>query len=208
MTVARGEVMALVGRNGAGKSTTLRSLIALGVRCGGVIRFDGKDVSRLATHQIVRRGLGYVPEDRRIFADLTVMENLSVGRRSAPHGATAWTPERLFALFPNLSALRHRRGNEMSGGEQQMLAIARSLMGNPSMMLLDEPSEGLAPKIVQEMGSAILAMKQEGLAILLAEQNLRFAGRVADRATLIEQGCVRFFRHVQRDGSSPERRFC
>ena len=139
-----------------------------------------------------RAGLGYVPEDRRIFTDLTVEENLAVGRQPPRPGAPTWTPERLYALFPNLAEMRRRPGGRRSGGEQQMLTIARTLMGNPSLVLLDEPSEGLAPKIVEQMADAILAMKREGLSVLLSEQNLHFARLISDRAYIIETGRIRF----------------
>ena len=190
--VAAGEVVALVGRNGAGKSTTFKAIAGLLERRGGTVRFEGEDVSRLPTHMLVRRGLAFVPEDRRIFTDLTVEENLEAGRQPPRTGAPHWTPERLYALFPNLGAMRRRRGGAMSGGEQQMLTIARSLMGNPRLVLLDEPFEGLAPKVVEEMADAIAALKQEGLAILLSEQNLGFARAISDRAVVIDRGQVRF----------------
>ena len=192
LDVGAGEVVALIGRNGAGKSTTFRSLVGLVPRRAGQVSFGGQDVSRLQTFEIVRRGLAYVPEDRRIFAELTVEENLSVGRRPERAGAPLWTPDRLYALLPNLGTMRNRPGGRMSGGEQQMLTIARSLMGNPSLVLLDEPSEGLAPKIVEQMAQAILAMKAEGLGVLVSEQNLHFARLIADRAVVIERGRVRF----------------
>jgi branched-chain amino acid transport system ATP-binding protein len=190
--VRPGEAVALVGRNGAGKSTTLRAILGLVANRSGEIVFDGAPISRLAPHEIARRGLAYVPEDRRIFAELTVEENLEVGRQRPRAGAPQWTKERLFAIFPNLAELRFRLGGRMSGGEQQMLTIARSLMGNPSLVLLDEPSEGLAPKIVEEMIAALLAMKREGLSLLISEQNLYFARLVADRLAVIEKGCIRY----------------
>ena len=174
-TVGDGEVVALLGRNGAGKSTTLRSIIGLVADRSGGIEFQGEDISKLRTHEIARRGLGWVPEDRRIFTELTVLENLEVGRQPPRAGAPTWTADKLFALFPNLAEMRQRLGDRMSGGEQQMLTIARTLMGNPALVLLDEPSEGLAPKIVEQMAAAILAMKREGLALVISEQNLRFA---------------------------------
>lgn len=188
LTVRPGEVVALLGRNGAGKSTTFKAIAGLLERRRGRVAFAGEDVSRLPTPALVRRGLAYVPEDRRIFADLTVEENLSVGRQPPREGARPWTTERLFALFPNLAEMRRRRGGAMSGGEQQMLSIARALMGNPRLVLLDEPSEGLAPKIVEDMALAILALKREGLAILLSEQNLHFARLISDRAVVIDRG--------------------
>ncbi len=192
LTVGAGEVVAMVGRNGAGKTTTFRAIAGLVGRREGRILFDDQDVSRLETFEIVRRGLAFVPEDRRIFTDLTVEENLAVGLQKPRAGAPSWTPERLYGLFPNLGAMRNRPGGRMSGGEQQMLTIARSLMGNPRLVLLDEPSEGLAPKIVEDMARAILAMKNEGLSMLVSEQNLHFARLIADRAVVIERGHVRF----------------
>jgi branched-chain amino acid transport system ATP-binding protein len=185
-----GEVMVLLGRNGAGKSTTMKTLIGLVRPARGRIDFAGIDIAGWEPFRIARAGLGYVPEERRIFADLTVMENLEVGRQPARDGRPAWTDERLFALFPNLGRMRGRPGGRMSGGEQQMLTIARTLMGNPRLLLLDEPSEGLAPLIVEEMASAILALKRQGVTVLLAEQNLHFAARVADRAAVIEKGRI------------------
>jgi branched-chain amino acid transport system ATP-binding protein len=192
LEVATGEVVCLLGRNGAGKSTTLKSIIGLVRPASGAIAFDGLRIERLEPYAIARAGLGYVPEDRRIFTDLTVTENLEVGRQPARPDAPTWTPERLFALFPNLGAMQDRPGGRMSGGEQQMLTIARTLMGNPSCLLLDEPSEGLAPVIVDQMAAAIRALKKEGLSVLLSEQNLHFAAEVSDRAYIIEKGRIRF----------------
>ena len=192
LEVAAGEVVALLGRNGAGKSTTFRAILGLVANRSGAVIFDGEDVSALAPYDIARRGLGYVPEDRRIFSDLTVGENLLVGRQQPRAGAPTWTLDRLFGIFPNLSDLRHRPGGRMSGGEQQMLTIARTLMGNPSLVLLDEPSEGLAPKIVEQMIEAIRDMKRQGLSLLVSEQNLHFARLVADRVYVIEKGRIRF----------------
>ncbi|SHI60074.1 branched-chain amino acid transport system ATP-binding protein [Roseomonas rosea] len=190
LQVGSSEVRVLLGRNGAGKSTTMKSIIGLVRPTSGHIRFDGQEIAGEEPHRIARRGLGYVPEDRRVFADLTVMENLEVGKQPARGGMRPWTAERLFELFPNLGRMRDRPGGRMSGGEQQMLTIARTLMGNPRLVLLDEPSEGLAPVIVEQMAKAILALKGEGLTILLAEQNLHFAGGVADSATVVEKGRV------------------
>jgi branched-chain amino acid transport system ATP-binding protein len=192
LAVDAGEVVALLGRNGAGKSTTFRSIIGLVEQRSGRIMFEGRDVSHKPTHEIVRDGLGYVPEERRIFTDLTVDENLEVGRQPQRPNAPHWTPEKLFALFPNLAEMRKRAGGRMSGGEQQMLTIARTLMGNPSLVLLDEPSEGLSPKIVEQMVHAIRAMKQEGVSILVSEQNLHFARLISDRAYIIERGRICF----------------
>lgn len=192
LNVGEGEVVALLGRNGAGKSTTFKSLIGLLPTRKGTIRFMGEDISRLDTHQIAKRGLGYVPEDRRVFSDLTVEENLLVGRQPARGGRPAWTPERLYEIFPNLGEMRTRPGGRMSGGEQQMLTISRTLMGNPALVLLDEPSEGLSPKIVEDMAKAILIMKQQGISIVISEQNLHFARLISDRAYIIEKGRTRF----------------
>jgi branched-chain amino acid transport system ATP-binding protein len=192
LEVGRGEVVALIGRNGAGKSTTFRSIMGLVADRRGAIRLHGSDISRLPTYEIARRGIGYVPEDRRIFTELTVEENLVVGQRPKREELQAWTPERLYDLFPNIGRMPGRLGGRMSGGEQQMLTIARTLMGNPSIVLLDEPSEGLAPKIVEDMARAILILKKEGLSILLSEQNLHFARLIADRAYVIESGAIRY----------------
>jgi branched-chain amino acid transport system ATP-binding protein len=192
LTLQRGEVAALMGRNGAGKSTTLRAIMGLLPPRKGRVRFMGQDITGQAPFRIARLGLGYVPEERRIFTDLTVFENLEVGRRPASQGRAAWTPERLFAVFPNLAEMRNRRASAMSGGEQQMLTIARTLMGNPDAVLLDEPSEGLAPVIVEQMAEAVLRMKAEGIAVLLSEQNLDFAAAVSDRAYVIEKGSIRY----------------
>lgn len=203
-TVGDGEVVALLGRNGAGKSTTLRSIIGLVADRSGGIEFQGEDISKLRTHEIARRGLGWVPEDRRIFTELTVLENLEVGRQPPRAGAPTWTTDKLFALFPNLAEMRQRLGDRMSGGEQQMLTIARTLMGNPALVLLDEPSEGLAPKIVEQMAAAILAMKREGLALVISEQNLRFARLISDRAVIIEKGRVRYAGTMAELAANPE----
>ena len=194
LQVGRGEVVALMGRNGAGKSTTLKALMGMVARRGSV-QFLGQDIARREPHDIARLGLGYVPEERRIFTDLSVMDNLEVGRqrpRRWPDGTAApeWTPEKLFALFPNLGEMPERPGGRMSGGEQQMLTVARTLMGQPLLVLLDEPSEGVAPLIVQQMARTIRALKAQGVSVLLSEQNLPFAEAVADRAYLIEQGEV------------------
>ena len=195
--VGRGEVVALMGRNGAGKSTTLKAIMGLISERAGTVRFNGEDISKLKPFEIARRGLGYTPEDRRIFSDLTVMENLDIGRqppRQFADGqpAPAWTPEKLFALFPNLAEMPGRLGDRMSGGEQQMLTVARTLMGNPLLVLLDEPSEGVAPLIVEQMAATIVELKKEGLSILLSEQNVHFARLVADRVYVLEKGEIRW----------------
>jgi branched-chain amino acid transport system ATP-binding protein len=191
--VRAGEVVAFMGRNGAGKSTTFKAIMGLLAHRSGSVRFHGRDISRLKSFEIARLGLGYTPEDRRIFSDLTVLENLDVGRQPARtfadgRPAPSWTPERLFALFPNLAEMEDRLGSRMSGGEQQMLTVARTLMGNPLLVLLDEPSEGVAPLIVEQMANTIIELKKEGLSILLSEQNIHFAELVSDRVYVLEKG--------------------
>lgn len=197
LNVKRGEVVALMGRNGAGKSTTLKALMGMLDKRSGAISFLNQDISKTEPHYAARLGLAFVPEDRRVFTDLTVMENLAVGRqpaRESVDGQTApeWTPERLFKLFPNLGEMRQRPGGRMSGGEQQMLTVARALMGNPYLVLLDEPSEGVAPLIVEQMAQMILELKDQGVSILLSEQNMHFAQLVSDRAYVLEKGQIRY----------------
>ncbi len=197
LQVRRGEVVALMGRNGAGKSTTLKTLMGLMDKHKGTVSFMGHDVSEAQPHLIASLGMGFVPEDRRVFTDLTVTENLEVGRqspRSWPDGQAAptWTPQDVFKLFPNLGEMPDRPGGRMSGGEQQMLTVGRTLMGNPFLVLLDEPSEGVAPIIVEQMVHMILELKAKGVSILLSEQNLRFAELVSDRAYVLEKGQIRF----------------
>jgi branched-chain amino acid transport system ATP-binding protein len=208
-TVGRGEVVALMGRNGAGKSTTMKAVMGLLPRRSGVIHFNGRDISALKPFEIARLGVGFTPEDRRIFSDLTVLENLDTGRqppRQLPGGTPApiWTAETLFRLFPNLAELRHRRGGRMSGGEQQMLTIARTLMGNPLIVLLDEPSEGIAPLIVEEIADTIVELKKRGLSILLSEQNVGFAQIVSDRAYMLEKGQIRWAGTMAELAQNPE----
>jgi branched-chain amino acid transport system ATP-binding protein len=192
LEVGKGEVVALLGRNGAGKSTTLKSIMGLLADARGTRSLGDVDLAKLPSYRIAQSGLGYVPEERRIFTGLTVMENLEVGRQPPRPGAPEWTPEKLFEMFPNLAEMRDRPGGRMSGGEQQMLTIARTLMGNPSAILLDEPSEGLAPVIVEQMARTIAALKREGLTVLLSEQNLYFAQELSDRAYVIEGGRIRY----------------
>ena len=192
LDVGAGEVVAVMGRNGAGKSTTMKAIMGLLAERTGEVSFDGARIERLDAFRVARAGIGYVPEDRRIFTDLTVLENLDVGRRPPRAGAPAWTVERLFELFPNLGAMPQRPGGRMSGGEQQMLSVARTLMGNPRLVLLDEPSEGVAPIIVEQMADMIVELKKHGLSVLLSEQNIAFAAAVSDRAYVLEKGQVRF----------------
>ena len=193
LAVGEGEVVALMGRNGSGKTTTMKSIMGLVGRRAGSVRYDGHDLMRLKTYEIARLGIGWVPEDRRIFTELTVLENLDVGRRG-----NGWTPQRLFELFPNRAEMRERAGGRMSGGEQQMLTVARTLMGNPRLVLLDEPSEGVAPLVVERMADTILELKKQGLAVLLSEQNLPFASAVSDRVYVLEKG------HIAWSGAMPE----
>src|SRR5205823_9418609 len=197
LNVRRGEVVALMGRNGAGKSTTMKAVMGLIARREGNVQFGGENISRLEAYQIARLGLGFTPEDRRIFSDLTVIENLDVGRqppRTFADGtpAPAWTPEKLFALFPNLAERSDHLGSQLSGGEQQMLTVGRTLMGNPLVVLLDEPSEGIAPVIVEEIADTIVELKKRGLSILLSEQNVSFAEIVSDRAYMREKVQIRW----------------
>lgn len=191
LAVADGEVAVLLGRNGAGKSTTLKAIMGLEVERRGSVEFDGVAIDRLPVHAIARRGLGYVPEERRIFTSLTVEENLAVGRLSARDGH-AWTHDELFRLFPNLAGMGDRPGGHMSGGEQQMLTIARALMGNPRFLLLDEPSEGLAPVIVESIARTVAELKRRGVGMLVSEQNTAFARKIADRVYVIERGEIVF----------------
>ncbi len=193
--VQRGEVVALIGRNGAGKSSTLKAIMGLMPRRAGSVVFAGHDISNAEPYQAARLGLGYVPEDRRIFTDLTVLENLQLGVQAARrfadgNAAPQSTLEHIFALFPNLADMQQCPASHMSGGEQQMLTVARTLMGNPLMVLLDEPSEGVAPVIVEQMGEMILALKRQGVSVLLSEQNTHFAQWVSDRSYTLDRGVL------------------
>ncbi len=195
LNIKRGEVVALMGRNGAGKSTTLKTLMGLVAKKSGTVKFLGRDHHALEPFEAAQRGLAYVPEDRRIFTHLTVLENLSVARQDRRHfpggqEAPFWDFESLGALFPNLAQMPGRLGSQMSGGEQQMLAVARSLMGNPLAILLDEPSEGVAPLMVEQMGEMILSLKRRGVSVLLSEQNFQFANWVSDRVYVLERGAI------------------
>ncbi len=203
-TVARGQVVALLGRNGAGKTTTMKSIMQLVQPRSGKVTFQGQDITGMAPHKVAKLGLGYVPEERRIFTDLTVEENLEVGRQPPREGTYTWTVDELFELFPNLAERRSNRGKALSGGEQQMLTIARTLMGNPSFVLLDEPSEGIAPVIVEQMAHAIIRLKKDGLTVLLSEQNLHFARAVADMAVIIEGGTQKFTGTLAELNAHPE----
>ena len=187
-TVPDGALTVLLGRNGAGKSTTMKALIGLVRPQAGCVVLDGQDLAGLVPHRIAQAGIGYVPEERRIFTDLTVAENLAVARLPARPGQTQWTEATLFDLFPALGRMRARKGGQMSGGEQQMLTIARTLMGNPRLLLLDEPSEGLAPVILEQIHTGILALRGQGVSVLMADQNLHFAQGLASHALVLESG--------------------
>lgn len=192
LKVQAGECIALIGRNGVGKTTTMRSIMGLTPPRQGRVMWKGHDIARLGPHRICRLGIGFVPEDRRIFPELSVWENLDIARRTGAGGKTTWSEEQVFALFPDLAEIRDRRGGVLSGGQQQMLTIARTLMGNPELLLLDEPSEGLAPLIVEMLQQRVAELKATGLSIVLAEQNLKFVMALADRVYILEKGEVRF----------------
>ena len=190
--VDQGEVVVLLGRNGAGKTTTMRSIMGLTPPKRGKVTFDGRDITAKPPYRVARLGLGFVPEDRRIFPDLTVHANLDVGRIRSRAKGGGWTIDRIYELFPRLKELSNRRGGNLSGGEQQMLTIARTLMGNPQLILLDEPSEGLAPIIVKMLGHFIDVIKQEEMTVLLCEQNMKFALKHSDRAYIVDNGHIKY----------------
>ncbi|MEE8292383.1 MAG: ABC transporter ATP-binding protein [Candidatus Tectomicrobia bacterium] len=198
LEVNEGECVALLGRNGVGKTTTLRSIMGLTPPRQGTIHYRGEEVTGQPAFRIAKMGIGFVPEDRRIFPDLTVRENLEVGvKPSTSSHATAWTVERVYELFPILAPLHNRKGGYLSGGEQQMLTVGRTLMGHPDLLLLDEPSEGLAPLVMRDLGEQIQRLKDEGITILLCEQNAKFAAALSDRAYILEKGHVRFAGTIQ-----------
>ncbi len=192
LKIDEGEVVSLLGRNGVGKTTTLRSIMGLTPAHSGSIKWKGEEIAAKPSYEIAKMGIGFVPEDRRIFSDLTVWENLDVAIKSSGKGGPSWTVERVFELFPALEPLRNRRGGFLSGGEQQMLTVARALMGNPELLLLDEPSEGLAPVVVQHLGEQISKLREEGMTILLSEQNTQFSLDLSDRLYILEKGEVRY----------------
>lgn len=193
LNVDEGECVALLGRNGVGKTTTLRSIMGLTAPRQGSVTYKGTDITGKAAFRVAKLGVGFVPEERRIFPDLSVRENLETGRKPAatPH-AKEWTVERVHEIFPVLEGLANRKGGYLSGGEQQMLTVGRTLMGNPDLLLLDEPSEGLAPLVVRDLGTQIARLKDDGMTILLCEQNAKFATGLSDRAYILEKGQVRF----------------
>jgi branched-chain amino acid transport system ATP-binding protein len=191
LDVRAGEVVCLLGRNGAGKTTTLKSIIGLVPPRSGRITLGGRDLAGLPPFRIARLGIGYVPEERRIFGNLTIRENLEVARRTWGNGtAEPWSADRVFELFPHLGTLRDRPAGRLSGGEQQMLTIARTLMGSPSLLLLDEPSEGLAPLVVEMLAAQLARLKSTGLTMLVAEQNVHFVSELGDRVYILEKGSV------------------
>jgi branched-chain amino acid transport system ATP-binding protein len=196
LTVNPGEIVCLLGRNGAGKTTTMKSIIGLTPPKRGSIRFKGEEITGKEPYLLTRKGIGYVPDDRRIFADLTVRENLEIGMRKAKEGE-GWNKERVYELFPALKDIESRRGGCLSGGEQKMLAIARALMGNPEFMLLDEPTEGLAPVLVHALEGQIRKLREAGLTVLLAEQNVRSALRLSDRGYIIDNGQIRYHGSIE-----------
>ncbi len=197
LDVARGQGVCLLGRNGVGKTTTLRSIVGLTPPRQGRVIFDGTDITGWPPYRVARRGIGFVPQERRLFADLSVRENLEVARRASPSSGRAWTAERIYEAFPILAQLDRRRAGYLSGGEQQMLAVGRALMGNPRLLILDEPSEGLAPLVVEALAEQIAALKAQGMTILMAEQNLALALALADGICILDKGHVRFAGRVE-----------
>jgi branched-chain amino acid transport system ATP-binding protein len=191
LKVEAGQVVCLLGRNGAGKTTSLKSILGIAPPKQGRIRFKGEDITGKEPYALVRKGIGYVPDDRRIFADLTVGENLEIAERRAP-GRDLWSKSKVYELFPPLARLEKRKGGLLSGGEQKMLAISRALVGNPDFLLLDEPTEGIAPVLVRAFGQTVVRLKEIGLTVLLAEQNIKFTRRFSDFGYVIDNGRICF----------------
>lgn len=204
LSVGRGETMALLGRNGAGKSTTFKAIAGLAPPRRGRVTLAGQAISGRAPHRIARAGIGYVPEDRQVFPDHTVHDNLLIGAKPGPRGDRGWTTERIYEVFPLLVPLRDRGAGRLSGGEQQMLTIARTLMGNPDVLLLDEPSEGLAPIVVQAIAALIRGLRDAGVTILLAEQNMHFCLGIATHATVVNKGQVVYRGTIEELRGNPE----
>ena len=196
LKVQPGEVVCLLGRNGAGKTTTMKSIIGITPPKQGSIRFKGEEIIGIEPYLVTRKGIGYIPDDRRIFADLTVGENLEIGERKAKEGE-GWSRERIYVMFPDLRNIESRRGGCLSGGEQKMLAIARALVGNPEFILLDEPFEGLAPLLVYALEGRIKKLREVGLTVLLAEQNVRSTLRISDRGYIIDNGQIRYHGSIE-----------
>jgi branched-chain amino acid transport system ATP-binding protein len=197
LDVAQGETVCLMGRNGAGKTTTFRSIMGLNPPRSGSILFHGKEIAGAKVHRIARLGVGYVPEDRQIFPNLTVRENLEIGQSSGTTRKEGWSVDKVYALFPVLAKYDQKPGGQLSGGEQQMLTIGRTLMGNPDLVLLDEPTEGLAPVVVIALKEMILRLKEMGTTILLSEQNVKFAVKVSDRVYIIDTGAIRYRNDIE-----------
>jgi len=196
LKVQPGEVVCLLGRNGAGKTTTMKSIIGITPPKQGSIRFKGEEIIGIEPYLVTRKGIGYIPDDRRIFADLTVGENLEIGERKAKEGE-GWSRERIYEMFPDLRNIESRRGGCLSGGEQKMLAIARALMGNPEFILLDEPFEGLAPLLVYALEGQVKKLREVGLTVFLAEQNVRSTLRISDRGYIIDNGQIRYHGNIE-----------
>ncbi|MGY9054891.1 MAG: ABC transporter ATP-binding protein [Alphaproteobacteria bacterium] len=192
LNVEAGQIISMIGRNGVGKTTTMRSIIGLTPPRQGKVTFEGQDITGWPAHKVARLGIGFVPEERRIFPELTVWENLDIARRPAPAGAEEWNEDRVFGLFPDLRDIQQRAGGVLSGGQQQMLTIARCLMGNPRLILLDEPSEGLAPKVVEDLREQVKMLKETGISILMAEQNLGFVLYLSDYCHIMEKGEIKY----------------
>ena len=182
----------MIGRNGVGKTTTMRSIIGLTPAHEGQIIFEGTDITRFPTHKIAKLGIAFVPEERHIFPELSVWENLDIARRQPRNGGATWSEEEVYELFPDLEEIRERLGGVLSGGQQQMLTVARSLMGNPRLLILDEPSEGLAPKVVETLRERVTRLKDGGMSILLAEQNLKFVLSLSDHCHIMEKGQITY----------------
>ena len=192
LAVEPGQIVSMIGRNGVGKTTTMRSIIGLTPPKQGTVTFEGEDISGWKAHKVSQLGIGFVPEERRIFPELTVWENLDIARRPAPEGQEEWGEDRVFGLFPDLRDIQQRAGGVLSGGQQQMLTIARCLMGNPRLILLDEPSEGLAPRVVEDLREQVKLLKETGIAILMAEQNLGFVLYLSDYCHIMEKGEIKY----------------
>ena len=198
LTVDKGEIVALLGRNGAGKTTTLRSIMGLTPPRTGSIKFMGVDITGKQPFEIANLGVGYAPDDRRIFPDLTAEENLLIAGRHARKNGNGWTTQKVYQLFPALEPVRLSKGGRLSGGEQKMLALGRALMKNPELLLLDEPSEGLAPLVVKALVEAIAEIRKAGVTIFIADQNLRFCRRIADRGYILEKGVIRYQDEIEK----------
>ncbi|MGA7146238.1 MAG: ABC transporter ATP-binding protein [Desulfobacterales bacterium] len=205
LSVNRGEIVCLLGRNGAGKTTTMRSIMGLTPPKNGKVRFKGEELQGRPPDYIARKGMGYVPDNRLIFPDLTVLENLQLGIKIPKNfQGEPWTLERIYELFPILTERKHQLGGTLSGGEQQMLTVARTLMGNPELILLDEPVEGLAPLVVKDLGQQILKIKEMGQTILFSEQNVKFATLTSDRAYVIDKGMIQYHGTIEELGADEE----